>query len=132
MPEPEQPSVDSVVRTRRLEIVDDSDRVRAVVGRLGTGGRDEAVIGIASLDARGSSRAWLSLDACGSSLVFGQEGNNVVYLGVDDGETEAANPGPYFELCGRDGATAIAWRVDRDGSVVHRLHELPWADDADG
>ena len=131
MPEREQPSVDPIVRTRRLEIVDDNDRVRVVVGRLGTGGRDEAVIGIAVLDGRGSSRVSLSLDACGPALVFGQDGNNVVYLGVDDGETEAANPGPYVELCDREGATAIGWRVDRDGTVVHRLYEMPWSDDTD-
>lgn len=120
MPDRDASFIEDVVRARRLEIVDENDRVRALIGRLGTGGRGEAVIGVALVGDRGSHRAWLALDVSGPALVFNQDGNNVIYLGVDDADTDAMNPGPYIELCGRDGATAIRWRVLQNGAVDHR------------
>ena len=130
MPDSEEGAIEDVVRARRLEILDDSDRVRAIVGRLAGGGQREAVIGIAVLDPRGRRRAWLAFDASGPALVFDHAGNNVLYLGVDDEEGDAVHPGPYLELCDRDGATAIGWRVGSEGAVQRLMPEEPWSDDA--
>jgi hypothetical protein len=110
---------EQVIRAGRIELVDEYDRVRAVVGQLpGTDGHGNPIYGVSVLDHRGKHRVWLEVDGLGPTLAFDQEGQVVIYLGVHDEGSEASHSGPYFSLCDRHGADVLGWRVDADGEVV--------------
>jgi hypothetical protein len=112
-------TAEHVIRAGRIELVDEYDRVRAVVGQLpGLDGRGNLIYGVSVLDHRGKHRVWLEVDSLGPTLAFDQDGQVVVYLGVHDEGSEANNPGPYFSLCDREGGDVLGWRVDPDGEVV--------------
>ena len=109
-----------VVRTRRVEVVDERGRPRLVLGDIGNPERPGEVFGIAVVDPAGHHRAWLALDDSGAALVFDRTGNAVAELGVDDGTGEALMTGAYFHLCDLDGRPVVGWRVDDDGEATVR------------
>jgi hypothetical protein len=113
---------EQVLRVRRIEVVDDRGRTRAVVGDIGAAAQPEQVFGIALVDLDGRHRAWLSLDEHGTVLAFDRTGNTVLELGVDDGG-EAVHPGAYVQLSDVQGRPALGWRVDDAGEVIQPTAE---------
>ena len=132
------PPDEEVVRVRRLEIVDDSNRVRVEIGELAAPGtHDIAGFGITLRGPNGSVRADLTEDASGARLAFLSSGDPALELGAEDAETlmldrggddlvylpagspgnEVMQSGPYVILHAADGVPALSWRVDPDGSV---------------
>lgn len=115
------PGVDeSVIRTRRIEIVDGEGRTRAIVGDLSGAAQPEQVFGVALVGPDGRHRAWLSLDDNGAVLAFDRTGNAVLELGVDDGG-EATRTGAYVQLSDFEGRPSLGWRVDDNGEVVMQV-----------
>lgn len=73
-----------VVRTRRLEVVDDEGNVRVLAGLIH---RDEmtTIYGLVVRDANGRDRAWVyEYDDGGAEVVLDFGGNTVASLGVSD------------------------------------------------
>ena len=71
-----QPPDEEVVRTRRLEIVDASNRVRVEIGELAAPGTHDIVgFGITLRGPNGSVRADLTEDASGARLAFLSSGD---------------------------------------------------------
>lgn len=88
MPETRQATEDDVVRARRIEVVDFSDRVRVAIGDLeGPGTHEITGFGIVLRGPNGSVRADLIEDAGGARLGFMSSGNQALELGAED-----ANP----------------------------------------
>jgi len=121
LPMTDSPADAPAVRTRRLEVVDDEGRVRAVLGPLDSPDPTAAPFGLALLDPIGRPRVWLSLDVTGPSQVFDLAGNNVVSLGVNDPTADALHVGGYLHMTDLDGTPAFGWQVDEDGAVLARL-----------
>lgn len=132
------PTDEEVVRARRIEILDDSDRVRVEIGQLGSPGiHGIAGFGITLRGPNGSVRADLTEDASGARLAFLSSGDPALEMGAEDAETlmldrggddlvylpagspgnEVMQSGPYVILHAADGVPALSWRVDPDGSV---------------
>ena len=132
------PPDEEVVRVRRLEIVDDSNRVRVEIGELAAPGtHDITGFGITLRGPNGSVRADLTEDASGARLAFLSSGDPALELGVEDAQTlmldrggddlvylpagspgnEVMQSGPYVILHAADGVPVLSWRVDPDGSV---------------
>jgi hypothetical protein len=110
-----------VVRTRRLEVVDEEGRVRMVCGSLDTPDPRGGLFGFALLDGDGRTRMWAAIDEAGPALVFDMAGNNVITMGVNDPTSETLTVGPYLHLADVDGTPVYGWRVEEDGSVQLRL-----------
>ena len=127
-----RPPPDSeVVRTRRVEVLDASDRVRIVIGQQpGLGAQDLPGFGITLTGPNGSVQADLVGDAAGAKLSFLSSGNAALELGADDlttlvadrggtdllyapagtAESEVVAPGPFIVFCEPDGTPLIEWR----------------------
>lgn len=76
--------VSGVVRTRRVEVVDDGGRVRAVIGLIG---RDEqtTIFGLVIRDANGRDRAWVYDYIDGAAeIALDWGGDTAASLGVSD------------------------------------------------
>jgi hypothetical protein len=111
------------LRARRLELVDDRGRTRAVLGEMdGLGGPD--AIGLTLLDADGRPRAWFHLEASGPLLGFDRAGNDALTLGVVDGP-DASVPGPFVAVSDEAGVPTLVVRVEADGSLVVRTRGGP-------
>lgn len=139
-----------LIRTERIEVVDSSGRLRALVGeQRGIGPNHLPVFGLCIFGPNGSARACLIEDASGAALSFLQSGNSVLQLGVsdfqtlvfddgedliylpwDDADSEGpTNPGPYVVGCGPDGAPAIGWQVGIDRAVTLYMDDDTLSDD---
>jgi len=72
-----------VVRTRRVEVVDEEGRVRAVLGLIG---KDEfsTIWGLVVRDQDGRDRAWVLHDREGAEVALDFGGNTVASLSVSD------------------------------------------------
>ena len=70
-----------VVRTRRIEVVDDEGRVRAVLGLLGQG--DGETFGLVVRDGQGRDRAWVVAEAVTAEVGLDSGGETVAALTVD-------------------------------------------------
>jgi hypothetical protein len=111
-----------VVRARRIELVDDHGRVRAVVGELAhdeAGG--EGSFGFGVFDTGARLRAWFALEPSGPLLVFDQEGNIALQLGVNDPEPDGLHPGAHLFLASADGEPRIGWRIE--GSAAQPISD---------
>lgn len=83
-----RPPDEEVVRARRIEILDDTDRVRIEIGQLALPGtHDIRGVGITLRGPNGSVRADLTEDASGARLAFLSSGNGVLELGATDANT---------------------------------------------
>lgn len=105
----------SVIRARRLEILDEEDRVRTAIGIRDDGGSE--YVGLQVFDADGSARAWLlDVPGDGIQLSFAVAGNQILVVSANDegGELDA---GASVTLCDRDGQQALSWHVGPDGEV---------------
>lgn len=104
-----------VVQAHRFEVLDEKDRVRAVIGISSHDSRE--FVGLEIFDRHGSVRAWL-LDEPGEGvqLVFATEGNQVLVVSANDGGGEL-DAGPSITLCDSDGAPILAWAVSAEGNV---------------
>jgi len=70
----------SVLRTRRLEIVDDQGRVRASIAADRDPYEGDVAVGLEPLDEDGSARAWL-VNVCGAAqLALALGGDQVAVL----------------------------------------------------
>lgn len=109
-----------VVRARRIELVDAQGTVRAVVGDLeepDVGG--EGTFGFGVLDAASRLRVWLALGPSGPVLVFDQDGNVALELGISDPADDLRHPGAHFFLASAEGEPRIGWRIE--GTSVRRI-----------
>lgn len=111
--------VEPVLRTRRIEIVDQCGLTRMVVGELPSPSREQSEFGVVSLDHEGRRRAWLTLSPLGPALAFDHAGNAAVEVGVNDAGAEALHPGAYLVLSDRTGLS-IGWWVEDDGTTTMR------------
>lgn len=107
---PEPPTTE-ITRTRRLEIVDDHDRVRIVAGETSQVPGESRLPAIQMLDEHGHSRVRIEAGQYGPLLIFDQDGNDVVILGVLDPLTPGDASGPYLALCDEDGTPVRSWYV---------------------
>lgn len=111
-----------VLRTRRLEIVDDRGRPCAVLGELPKRSEYHRTVGLALLDPDGKERVVLALDHEGVQLEFIRQGNTVLLLGIeDDGPETAADT--FLLLMDRNGVPVQSWRVAADGELVAYTQE---------
>ena len=106
-----------VVRARRIELVDSHGRVRAVVGEL-PGGAPPGSFGLCVFDAEAEARVWLALEPSGPLLVFDQDGNIALQLGVNDAEPDGLHTGAHLFLASADGEPRVGWRIE-GSSVRH-------------
>lgn len=143
--EPQSPPVSDVVRTKRLEIVDDEGKVRAALGTdeegmggltlFDEGGKKRAVLeageaqkhaeGLALFDAQGNIRAMLGLSKDGHSnlsILAGGKGRNIKLIGHPDGGVILALVGEgaphiFMNLVEEEGVDPYAHLVltDKDG-----------------
>lgn len=74
-------TTEPVVRTQRVEVVDEQGWVRAVVGRVGRAEGD--VFGITVVDTRGRQRAWVVADDSWAEVGLDHEGDTAAALGVN-------------------------------------------------
>lgn len=80
-------TTEDVVRTRRVEVVDEQGRVRAVVGRVGRAEGD--VFGVTVIDSHGRQRVWVVAEDSWAEVGLDHEGDTAAALGVnDEGATE--------------------------------------------
>jgi hypothetical protein len=74
-----------VVRTKRVEVVDERGAVRVVIGLITAG--EEEVVGIVVRDERGRDRAWLLHRGASAEVGLDHGGDTAAALAVaDDGE----------------------------------------------
>lgn len=117
-----------LLRTRRIEIVDECGLLRAVVGELPPsrrGAPDKPDFGVVLLDRHGRRRAWFALGSHGPVLGFDEEGNTAVEVGVDDGSGDGVRTGAYLVLNDGTGDLAVGWSVNEDGSAITRTRGRP-------
>jgi hypothetical protein len=114
-------SAPDVVRTTRVELVDDDGRVRVLLGPLDSPDPATPVFGLALLDPAGRPRVWLGLDVTGPSQVFDLAGNNLITLGVNDPTADALHVGAYLHVSDLEGSPVLGWQVEEDGGVLARL-----------
>lgn len=117
---PDEPDASSTrsIRAHRFELIDGRGRVRAVLGDVG--GPDSYVPGLALLDGLGHQRACLALFPHGPSLAFVVGGNDVLNIGVMDGEAASDDlsehdPTAYIVLSDGLGSPRASIRVHHDG-----------------
>jgi hypothetical protein len=110
-----------LLRTQRLEVVDQYGRPYLVAGDLGSPDPERSVLGLALLDANGRQRVWLALDGTGPNMVFDLAGNGVLTFGVNDPAPDALHVGAYCWVSDVGGSNVLGWRVEQDGAVWMRL-----------
>lgn len=71
-----------VVRTRRIEVVDDRGRVRVMIGMVGLG--EGPIFGLVVQDENGRDRAWVQHEGPAAEVGLDHEGDTVAALRVDD------------------------------------------------
>jgi hypothetical protein len=114
-------SLDSeVLQTRRIEVVDEQNRVRLVLGLLRRSEGAEGAFGLSILDTTGRVRVWLALEETGPTLVFDESGNAVLQLGVDDPSPDSLRTGSFLHLGDAAGRPVLSWQVDSDGTLTVR------------
>lgn len=105
--------VNPVLRARRLEIVDGSDRVRAAIAADRDDNEGDVIVGMELFDERGEARAWL-VDVEGVvQLALAVGGDQVAVLQScpdDDGPTTS------LVLCDESGFAVARWSVQADGT----------------
>ncbi|HEX9968938.1 MAG TPA: hypothetical protein VGB03_02275 [Acidimicrobiales bacterium] len=104
--------VTPVVRTRRLEVLDEDGTVTVVVGNI------DGERGIALRDSLGADQLVITRDDGGAGVRFYVGGTEVANFGVETDADPEREPGPYLMLAGLNGVPALGWRVDRDGRRV--------------
>lgn len=104
--------VTPVVRTRRLEVLEEDGAVTVVVGNI------DGERGIALRDSLGADQLVITRDGGGAGVRFYVGGTEVANFGVDTDADPEREPGPYLMLAGLNGVPALGWRVDRDGRRV--------------
>lgn len=109
--------ISDVVRTRRFELLDDRDRLRAVIE---TGDGDEGSIetGLRILDARGSERLLVAHMAWGAVISLAHEGDTVLEIECMDDLASNAYPGSKILLCDGGSTPVMRWFVGLDGQVI--------------
>jgi len=102
------PPTHEVLRAKRVELVDDEGRVRAVLGPVH---REEgqAVLGLSLHDESGE-RAWFTTGPSGPDLGMARDGDEVVLLGVVEGPGIVID-GPRFMLLDRRGVPCVDLRA---------------------
>ena len=111
-----------VVRTQRIELVDEGDRVWCVLGELTESPSDSALRsprrGIALIDPKNENmRMWAVLDEDnGPHLGLDLGGNNAVTLGVHEG-ADAFSEFTYLWLAASDGTPILNIEIAADGEI---------------
>ncbi len=100
---------DGVVRGNRLELVDETGRVRIVAGEIE--GPDPAY-GLELLDVAGRSKAWLLADGAGVRFGLDYLGSTGIEAYVLEG-SEAVGEGPRVVVCDCDGVPVLTWPADQ-------------------
>ena len=112
-----------VLRTRRLEIVDDQGRIRASIAADRDPYEGDVTVGLELLDEDGSARAWL-VDVCGTAqLALALGGDQVAVLesiSHDDGTSAVA-----LALCDASGRPVVRWAVQSDGTYLASIDGEP-------
>jgi hypothetical protein len=108
--------LDEVV-CRSHKVVDSDGRVRAFLGELPEAHSEGATFVIELRDTAGRARASLMLTPDGPLLLFDQNGNNLIELGVHDWTESTSHRGAYFVGSDTTGEAVVGWRVEADGSV---------------
>lgn len=106
------------VRARRVEVVDDEGRLRAVLGEVARPAQQAPSFGLVLYDEHGRARLWAAVEDTGPVLVLDQDGNVGVEVGVHDPNDDTDHVGAYIVLNDADGTPAAGWRVEADGTVV--------------
>lgn len=113
----------AVLRARRLEVVDDTGRVRAAIAA----GRDpyngQASVGLELLDEDGRARAWLVDTGGAAQLALALGGDQVAVLesvAHDDGSSTVA-----LVLCDATGRAVARWAVQSDGTYSSSVDDSP-------
>lgn len=83
------------VRAHRFELLDDDDRLRAVLGPVGRH-EGKTLYGLALYDEAGGERALLGVMPSGPLLSFVSGGDVALELGVADADGEQLDLGPYL------------------------------------
>lgn len=104
-----------VVQARRLEIVDDEGRVRAVLGMTETSGSEP--VECSFRDPSGQEIVLIRLDDDGASLSLSFRGDVVVHLGVHGPGSDAHGVRSFLHLAGDGGIAGVGWRVSPTGGV---------------
>lgn len=107
-----------LVRTRRLEIVDPTGRVRAALGPMVRPFDEGQVEGLSFFDEYGSSLMDLVLtDDGGVRMSFAIDGNSRIDLGAFPVPPGSALPGAVLSINDAGGTPVLRWRVSPDGEV---------------
>lgn len=108
------PDTAAVLRAQRLEIVDDSGRVRAALAADRSAHDGEAVVGLELFDETGKARAWLVDTNEIVQLALALNGNQVAVLQslTEDDNTASTS----LVLCDRSGRPVARWTVRSDGT----------------
>lgn len=104
------------VRASRIELVDDTGRLRVDVGAVAGGG-----VGLRILDEHGVTRVWLGLDPSGPVLAMGRDGNVAAELGVHDDLPELHHVGAYAYLADAHGTPRRGLWLDDRSTTTHDL-----------
>ncbi len=118
-----QPSSD-VVRTQRVEIVDEHGTVRGCLGMLGTDANDTEHFGLELRSKDGTTRVSMLLNDGDPLFLVEDGGNTRVVAGLerspdrDDPDDEVVYGGSYLFCCDADGRPVAGFRCRPDGSVV--------------
>ena len=108
---------DEPVRASRFEVVDPTGTVRAVLGQVGSGPGTGEIYGLSLLDAAGAERVALTLDAHGPTLVFLDQGNVALQLGVDDPALPGDHEGAFLTIAAADGRPLLRLWVAAGGRL---------------
>lgn len=87
----EQPH--KVVRTERIEIHDESGRVRIIIGRMEPDHHDDGLFGVVVRSAGGRDRVWVLAEERTAEVGLDWRGNTVAALSVSD----TGEPGLFLE-----------------------------------
>lgn len=114
-----------VVRTRRVEVVDEQGRVRATLGS----GVDPEAVGLRIYDRRGSERISVINLPYGAVISLSHEGNPVAHIECADDIDEVMDPGTQIALFDGDADLVMRWWVGLDGEVIEegRVADRPSA-----
>lgn len=103
-----------VVRTRRVEVVDEQDRVRATLD----GGTKTEAVGLRIFDRRGSERISAITLPYGAVISLAHDGNSVAHIECADDIDENMDPGTQIALFDGHTNLVMRWWVSLDGEVI--------------